>query len=149
MGWGWGRRMRWGWEGLRRVGLTEHSTAQHSTAQHSTAQHLHRHCPPTAPFPKPAGIIEALSKLRGAVQKEQKEEKDIAEKVGGQCSGFRGSGLRVQGFEPQVPSLDCEPWPFQRSLARCDIEARQRARLLRRGPPFANTEGRRAWRWAW
>lgn len=33
--------------------------------------------------PRPKGIVESLSKLRGAVQKEQKEEKEIAEKVGG------------------------------------------------------------------
>ncbi len=32
---------------------------------------------------KPPGVVEALGKLRGAVQKEQKEEKEIAEKVWG------------------------------------------------------------------
>jgi hypothetical protein len=36
---------------------------------------------PFPPRPQTKGIIEALSKLRGAVQKEQKEEKDIAEKA--------------------------------------------------------------------
>ena len=52
---------------------TKHNKTRQNTTKHDKTQ--------TLTHQKQQGIIEGLSKLRGAVQKEQKEEREIAEKV--------------------------------------------------------------------